>query len=122
MGIAVSRYVLSVSSTSSLFSLAALVNFITADKAVCVFPTETIIERTAYVTMAHQKPGATTLDWISKYQGRGYRVLGAKDIPGTSTSIYGARHTEDSLSWVIPFCTGSLMIVSTMTSLLKLYR
>lgn len=52
-------------------AIAAVMNYITADSAVSVFPQQTLFRRESYVTSTQKKQAK----WIDKYAKRGYKVI-----------------------------------------------
>lgn len=50
-------------------------NFVTADKAVCIFPFHTLIRRASYVTARSQARLDTEESWYIKYRSRGFTML-----------------------------------------------
>ncbi|PPQ81904.1 LOW QUALITY PROTEIN: hypothetical protein CVT26_003944 [Gymnopilus dilepis] len=83
-------------------TLAAVINFLTADEGYSVFPWATFVERISYVCRIRQESEARIEGWTKKYEGRGFLVSGGGSSPNP-TLVRGRRFVGDKFTWRISF-------------------
>ncbi|PPR03127.1 hypothetical protein CVT26_004661 [Gymnopilus dilepis] len=83
-------------------SIAAVINFLTADEGFSVFPWSTFVERISYVCKIRRESADRVLAWTKKYEDRGFSVRGTDFSPGP-TLVRGCRFVGDRHTWRMSF-------------------
>jgi hypothetical protein len=82
-------------------------NIITWNKAVCLFPRATIIERRLYTAQRHVDHDHQLYPWVKKYSDRNYDVVGPSNVEQFLSREGGFRNVCDVRSWCLSFdCDG----------------
>jgi len=88
-------------STVLMSHLAAVMNFITANYAVSVFPRSTFIQRVSFIARLRTN---NRQNWIEKYEKRGFTVIGGqRSLTSKHQLKLGKRCTLDNFCWTIKF-------------------
>ena len=91
------------------FIKAASMNFISWNKAVCLFPHSTLIQLRAYTNVSMYGPNGVTRTWVEKFQSRGYEIIGSSFACKMRPKERYKRRIFDSLSWIINLnCHGKI--------------
>ncbi|PPR00620.1 hypothetical protein CVT26_012204 [Gymnopilus dilepis] len=83
------------------FHSTVVLNFLTADDAISVFPLATFIHRLSYISKIRREPADRSEGWISKYRGRGFKFIGAENVHEARHVPAGVRYAGDKFSWRI---------------------
>jgi len=80
-------------------------NFISATRAVCVFPKSTIVENVNYGTRKVYGDGRRSERWIQKYRERGFRnvVTALQSDLKLKHSELHKRYVGDTFCWIRNF-------------------
>ncbi|PPQ98377.1 hypothetical protein CVT26_013837 [Gymnopilus dilepis] len=84
------------------FHSTAVMNFLTADRAVAIFPFNTYIQRVSFVTHA-PPPASKHVVWKKKYRKRGFAVVGGGSHDCVRRVVLGLRHIGDRSCWTMTF-------------------
>jgi len=87
-------------------------NIIAANYAVSIFPRSTFIHRYSFI--ARKRPGRT-LDWVTKYTDRGFRVVGEDGVLPRRELVLGERYVMDRHCWTIAFRGNSFIYRAFLT-------
>ncbi|KAJ7490408.1 hypothetical protein B0H11DRAFT_1912374 [Mycena galericulata] len=82
------------------FHSTAVMNYLTADKVVSLFPISTFVLRKSYVSKIAPET-ATPPGWKTKYHARGFRIIQKRSRGGHGDLILGKRHSADGLCWIM---------------------
>ncbi|PPQ74440.1 hypothetical protein CVT26_001421 [Gymnopilus dilepis] len=83
------------------FHSTAVMNFLTADNAISVFPLSTFVHRVSYISKIRTESTRRTEAWISKYEARGFKVVGSCNSEEAQHVVSGFRYAGDCMSWKI---------------------
>lgn len=83
--------------------VAAVINFITYNMAVCVFTRATLLSRASYLCREHYEDPSRACGWFSKYSERGFRMIAGNTMRNYSDLQMGKRKLNDRHSWVMSF-------------------
>ncbi|PPQ74738.1 hypothetical protein CVT26_005070 [Gymnopilus dilepis] len=83
------------------FHSTAVMNFLTADNAIAVFPFSTFVQRVSYISKIRVESSQRTEKWISKYEERGFKMVGAHNPEEAKGVASVFRYPGDSMSWKI---------------------
>ena len=86
-----------VESVVKQFYGSAIMNVITWNKAYCLFPRTTFVERGMCALRTHLRKQEE--EAIAKYERRGWPLLDWSPLP----ELQAARRVGDSMTWVVPF-------------------
>ena len=78
-------------------------NFITCHGAISLFPQFTFKERRSFVTDIKGNSEIGQEKWKSKYEARGYQVIGPEADQEPNRGLYRKRYVNDSRCWTINF-------------------
>lgn len=94
---------LSCSETNTCVCLAAVINFITFDRAVCGFPYSTLSMRVSYLCREQYEDPVRAAKWFSKYSSRGFHMITGRSERDYSRLSFGRRTLSDKNVWVVKF-------------------
>ncbi|KAI0683362.1 hypothetical protein C8T65DRAFT_595192, partial [Cerioporus squamosus] len=86
------------------FHSTAVMNYLTGNYAVSLFPRTTFLRQETLVCLdiTHNKPAHRA--WMEKYRARGYTVLTAEScLPSLPELDHWERSVGDKMSWVLPY-------------------
>lgn len=90
------------SSQLTYYNLAGVINMLTHDRAICVFPRSTLIEHTFYLCRNNTVPTNDPISWIAKYSSRQFRIVVSGDMKADDPSVLSEqRYVGDNLCWVV---------------------
>ncbi|EIW63230.1 uncharacterized protein TRAVEDRAFT_17657 [Trametes versicolor FP-101664 SS1] len=99
------------------FHSTGVMNYLTANHAVCLFPNTTFVERKTLVCQDTTRNSLVHRSWMKKYRKRGFTVITAGDVLPPSPELHEwRRRVGDSFTWVIPFQASSLPIIESEDS------
>ncbi|KII93847.1 hypothetical protein PLICRDRAFT_171552 [Plicaturopsis crispa FD-325 SS-3] len=82
----------------------AVMNFLTWDRAVSLFPMSTFVDQVSYIARRPIKGADGAYHpWVDKWSSRGFAVVGNECSALTRAIPHGRRHVYDRYSWVIPW-------------------
>lgn len=84
----------------TLFSVAGVMNFMTHQEAISLFPKATFIDRTFYPCDGESLEHGWNPPWKTKYERRGFRIDARSRMPAIRLH---PRFVKDYLSWCIEF-------------------
>ncbi|PPQ80640.1 hypothetical protein CVT26_007112 [Gymnopilus dilepis] len=84
------------------FHSTAVMNFLSANRAVAIFPMNTFVQRVSFVTHA-PPPASKHIIWRRKYRKRGFTIIDDSTPDTGHRAVLGARHVGDELCWNISF-------------------
>ncbi|KAL7281164.1 hypothetical protein ACG7TL_004472 [Trametes sanguinea] len=86
------------------FHSTGVMNYMTGQYAVSLFPRTTFVDRTSLVCQDITRNAHSHRLWMKKYRKRGFNIIGAGDaLPCTFELRNWQRNVGDSLTWVLPF-------------------
>ncbi|PPQ66494.1 hypothetical protein CVT26_011182 [Gymnopilus dilepis] len=85
------------------FHSTVVMNFITADEAISVFPLSTLVHRLSYISRIREESDARSDGWMKKYEERGFVFVGPGNQHEARFFVKGHRHASDQHSWRIRF-------------------
>lgn len=96
-------------------------NFMTFDRATCLFPALTFVRRIALSRCKGTDIDGNALDWVSALRNEGYEVPipPGDDIAGYIPGVNSVRHVRDSFCWHIHFGGENTVQCITMATLLS---
>ncbi|KAJ7603539.1 hypothetical protein DFH06DRAFT_1151811 [Mycena polygramma] len=83
------------------FHSTAVINYMISDAVVSVFPVPTLISHRSYVVKHRIESTARTLQWRTKYQDRGFKIIRKRTRGTYKDLVLGPRSTSDRYSWTI---------------------
>lgn len=84
-------------------SIAGVMNYITGQYAVSLFPRATFLDHQMLVCQDTSRNRAHHETWMNKYRQRGFTIFeGTDDPPCTPEFREWRRHVGDSRTWVLP--------------------
>ncbi|PPQ65617.1 hypothetical protein CVT26_000559 [Gymnopilus dilepis] len=85
------------------FHSTAVINFLTADDAISVFPRSTFIHRLSYISSTQLGNSNRFPTWRSKYERRGFTFMDGFSRPNNHFLVTGPRFVMDRFCWHIHF-------------------
>ncbi|KAJ7476315.1 hypothetical protein B0H11DRAFT_1917533 [Mycena galericulata] len=80
---------------------AAVMNYMTSDQVVSVFPRSTFILRKSYISKTRNEKRQRTDVWKSKYEERGFRMIHRRSRGQHNDLRQGKRTSTDCHSWIM---------------------
>ncbi|KAJ7178785.1 hypothetical protein C8R43DRAFT_942385 [Mycena crocata] len=83
------------------FHSTAVMNYMTSDTAVSVFPTSTFIHRKSYMARSRSETENRTIHWQDKYKKREFRLIQKRSRGDHRDLILGKRSSADRYAWIV---------------------